>query len=473
MATSGKGIMTTAEIVEKLVAHRTVGRAPRHELEWIASHGRLRLIEQGEMIFRSNEIVDGLYIIFAGKVALYVQRGTGVRKMMEWGPGEVSGTLPYSRMTTPPGDSLAEEPVESVTIPREMFPELTRDCPVVTGILVNVMTDRARRFTSVDLRDEKMMSLGKLAAGLAHEVNNPASASLRHAQELEETLEESETSARELLHAELTPVQRDAIDRFVGACKRLKPEVEMSGLDLADREDSLAVWLGKHAADEALAPALARTGATIDDLNRLGSALGNGALEPALRWIASTCSARMLALDIERVSRRISELVSAVRGFTNMDKELDVAGVDIQRGLRDTVAMLRGKAKQKSIRVSLDVPDDIPPVRGYAAELNQVWMNLIDNAIDAVSEQGHIAIAASLVAPDVIVTVTDDGPGIPMDIREQIFDPFFTTKPVGEGTGLGLDIVRKVAHWHNGDVTVDSKPGHTVFRVRLPIGGPG
>lgn len=473
MATSGKGTMTTAEIVEKLIAHRTIGRAPRHELEWVAVHGRLRTFDQGEMIFRSTEIIDGLYIVFAGKVALYVQRGTGVRKMMEWGPGEVSGTLPYSRMTTPPGDTLAEEPVESVTIHREMFPELTRTCPVVTGILVNVMTDRARRFTSVDLRDEKMLSLGRLAAGLAHEVNNPASASLRHAQELEETLEDSEMSARALLHAELTLVQREAIDRFVGACKGLKADAEMSGLDLADREESLAAWLGKHSLDEALASALARTGAAIDDLDGLRSALGDGTLEPALRWIASTCSARMLAADIERVSRRISELVSAVRGFTNMDKELDVAGVDIQRGLRDTVAIFRGKAKQRSQRVSLDVPDELPPVRGYAAELNQVWMNLIDNAIDAAPEQGHIAIAASLVVPDVIVTVTDDGPGIPAEIRERIFDPFFTTKPVGEGTGLGLDIVRRVVHWHNGDVTVDSRPGHTVFRVRLPIGGPG
>ena len=465
--------MTTAEIVEKLAAHRAIGHAPRHELEWIATHGRLRLIDQGEMIFRSTETVDGLYIIFAGKVALYVQRGTGVRKIMEWGEGEVSGTLPYSRMTRPPGDTIAEEPVESVTIPREMFPELTRMCPVVTGILVNVMTDRARRFTSADLRDEKMMSLGKIAAGLAHEVNNPASASLRHAQELETTLEVAETSARELLHAELSTHQREAIDRFVVSCKRFKDDAGSSGLDLADREDTLAAWLGKHAVDEALASSLARTGASIDDLDRLGSSLGDGALEPALRWIASTCSARMLAIDIERVSRRISELVSAVRGFTNLDKELDVAGVDIHRGLRDTVAILRGKAKQKSIRVSLDVPDELPPVRGYAAELNQVWMNLIDNAIDAVSEEGHIDVKATLVVPDVIVTVTDDGPGIPMDIREQIFDPFFTTKPVGEGTGLGLDLVRRVAHWHNGDVTVDSAPGHTEFRVRLPIGGPG
>ncbi len=465
--------MITSEIVEKLIAHRTIGRAPRHELEWIATHGSVRRFGQVEMIFRMTETVDGLYIVLAGKVALYVQRGTGVRKMMEWVAGEVSGVLPYSRMITPPGDTLAEEPVESVTIPREMFLQLTRECPVVTGILVNVMTDRARRFTSVDLRDEKMMSLGKLAAGLAHEVNNPASASLRHAQELEATLGESERSARALLHAALNATQLEAIDHFCDACKEQVDGAELSGLEFADREDAIAAWLGVHQADESLAPGLARTGATIADLDRLAGALGGTILEVALRWIGSTCSARLLAVDIERVSRRINELVSAVKGFTNMDKELDVAGVDIARGLRDTMAMLRGKAKQKSLHLSLEVGDDLPPVRGYTAEINQVWMNLIDNAIDAAPDQGHIAVAASLVVPDVIVTVADDGPGIPADIRERIFDPFFTTKPIGEGTGLGLDIVRRVAHWHNGDVTVDSTPGHTVFRVRLPIGGPG
>jgi signal transduction histidine kinase len=465
--------MTTAKIVEELVAHRAIGKAPREELQWIATHGQVRTFAQGEMIFRSTEILDGLYIVLAGKVALYVQRSGGLRKMMEWSAGEVSGTLPYSRMTTPPGDTLAEEPVVSIHVPREMFRALTRECPVVSGILVNIMTDRARRFTSADLRDEKMMSLGKLAAGLAHEVNNPASASLRHAQELEAMLEESEHASRALLRASLTPAQVDAIDHFCEMCKGQKQGIEVSGLALADSEDAVAARLEMHLADGSLAPALVRAGATADDLDRLAEAIGGAALNAALRWIASTCSARMLSIDIERVSRRINELVSAVKGFTNMDKELDVAGVDIQRGIRDTVAMLRGKAKQKSLVVSVDVPEGLPPVRGYTAEVNQVWMNLIDNAIDAAPERGHIAVAASLVVPDIIVTVTDDGPGIPAEIRERIFDPFFTTKPVGEGTGLGLDIVRRVAHWHNGDVSVISRPGQTEFRVRLPIGGPG
>jgi signal transduction histidine kinase len=156
-----------------------------------------------------------------------------------------------------------------------------------------------------------------------------------------------------------------------------------------------------------------------------------------------------------------------------MDRALVADGVDVRRGLAETVALLRGKAKQKSIGLGFEVPEDLPEVRGYAAELNQVWMNLIDNAIDAAPDHGHINVAADLEGADVFVKVTDDGPGIPQEIRESIFDPFFTTKKIGEGTGLGLDIVRRVVHWHNGDIRLDSRPGHTEFTVRLPIGGPG
>jgi signal transduction histidine kinase len=465
--------MTKNEIVELLAAHRTLGGAPRGELEWIAEHGTLQDYQQGEVLARPPEPVDSLFIILSGRVSIYMNRGTGARKMMEWIAGEVTGLLPYSRLTNAPGETMIEEPTRAVLISRERLPDLIRCCYEVTGILVHVMTDRARRFTSADLRDEKMISLGKLAAGFAHEVNNPASAALRDARALGETLIETDIAARTLFHACLSKEQLGAIDRFCDVCRSEPAGLPRSGLELADREEELGDWLRGHGISDGLAVDLARTPATVRELDRLGVVLSGPALQAALSWIAGACSALTLVADIERAARRIHELVAAAKGFTHMDRAQVTEGVDVRRGLMDTVALLRGKAKVKSVGVALDVPPDLPLIRAYGAEVNQVWMNLIDNAIDAVPDHGQVNIVAWLEGPDVFVTVTDNGPGVPAEIREIIFDPFFTTKPVGEGTGLGLDIVRRVVHWHNGDIRLESRPGRTEFRVRFPIGGPG
>ena len=465
--------MTTDELIELLASHRTIGKAPREELAWIAAHGRLRHLEQGEAVTRQNKVVDGLNILLSGRIALYMNRGTGMRKVMEWRGGEVTGMLPYSRMATAPGDTFVEEPGDVIVIGLGDLPALIRNCPEVTGLLVHVMIDRARRFTSTDLRDEKMISLGKLAAGFAHEVNNPASAALRDAQSLNGTLAAAEDAARALYASGLTTSELGELDALWNAVRMSTNHQSVSGLELADREDTLAKWLGAHGMDGTLAEELARTPVTTGDLDTLARALSDGKLDAVLRWIAAASSARALVVDIERAASRIHKLVSAAKGFTHMDRSPDLEAVEIIRGLSDTIALLAGRARGKSVALSLNVPQDLPPVRGYTVEINQIWMNLIDNAIDAAPENGFVTVTARLEGADVIVTVVDDGPGIPLEIRDSIFDPFFTTKPIGVGTGLGLDIVRRVVHSHNGDVTVESKPRHTEFRVRLPIGGAG
>jgi signal transduction histidine kinase len=210
---------------------------------------------------------------------------------------------------------------------------------------------------------------------------------------------------------------------------------------------------------------------TIEVLDRLARLLDVDSLAPALRWIAGGASARFLAYDIERAVTRIHALVASVKGFTHMDEAPVAAPVDIPRGLIDTVAILDGKARGKSVSISLTVAPDLPPIRGIGGEINQVWMNLIDNAIDAAPERGRVDVTARQEGTCVVVRVTDDGVGISADILENIFDPFFTTKPVGEGTGLGLDIVRRIVQWHSGEIEVDSRPGRTEFCVKMPVFG--
>jgi len=462
---------STKELVDRLALHRTVGKAPREELVWIAENGSPRRFEQGEMINSHTAVVQRLHILFNGHFSIYVNRGSGLRKEMEWKGGDVWGALPFSRMTNPPGDTIAEEPTDVVTIKRDQLPDLIRNCHQVTASMVHIMLDRARRFTSTDLRDEKMRSLGKLAAGFAHEVNNPASAALRDAKSLASTLSAADEAARELFASGLTKEQVAELDILCEVCKRYSEHHAISGLELVDREDAIEEWLGKQNITEDLAEDLARLSAGIEDLDRLARTLKGETLGLTLRWIAGAFAGRSLVANIERAATRIHTLVAAAKGFTHMDRAPVLESVELGPGIADTVALLEGRAREQSVTIALSVQEDLPPIRGYTAEINQIWMNLIDNAIDASPTQGQVTVSAMLEGADVIVNVVDSGPGIPPDVKESIFDPFFTTKAVGEGTGLGLDIVRRVVLLHNGDITVDSSPGRTEFRVRLPVAG--
>jgi signal transduction histidine kinase len=464
--------MTTEELVDRLSSHRTIGSAPREELAWIATHGALRHYQAGQVVARHTEVIDDLYILLSGRISIWVTRGTRHRKVMDWQGGDVTGLLPYSRLLTPPGDTVVEEPVEAVVLTRDDLPELIRNCYEVTAILVHVMTDRARRFTSVDLRDEKLVSLGKLAAVLAHELNNPASAALRDAKSMAGVLAASEEAARVLGGARLNKAQLAAIGQTYAHCANGARDQATSGLALADREEEFADWLAAHGADQSVAEDLARTPLAKNQLDQLAMSVQGPPLEAALRWIAAGCAARSLAGDIKRAVSRIHALVTAVKGFTHMDRDPDRGPVDIRGGLLDTVALLEGKAREKSVTITLNATSDVPTVHGVSAEINQVWMNLIDNAIDASPDHGHIVVTATQEGMDVLVSVVDNGPGIPADVQGSIFDPFFTTKTVGEGTGLGLDIVRKIVDWHNGGIDVISEPGRTEFRVRLPSVSP-
>ena len=457
-------------LMARLARHTSLGSAPTAEHAWLAANGRLQMLEVGEVLTPKGEQATGMHIFLSGAVAIHVDRGVGSHKLFQWRGGDVGGALPFSRGARPPNDAVAEEPTEVLCLPVECLPDLIRECPTVTATLVHAMVDRARQFNAADLRDDKLVSLGRLAAGLAHELNNPASAAVRSAKLLTEHLDASETAAVMVAQPGMSGPHLAAVAELRALCSTRAAGTAGSPLARADREDAIASWLADHDADEACAEALAETGLTLEALDRLAATVQGDALNGTLRWISSACQVRALASEIRIATNRIAELVNSVKGFTFMDRAQSPEPVDVRRGITDTLTMLGAKIRAKGAHVTTRFGDDLPCARAVGAELNQVWMNLIDNALDAVPSSGHVTISGEGDRDLVVVRITDDGPGIPPDIRGRIFDPFFTTKDVGQGTGLGLDAVRRIVGRHEGEVEVDSEPGRTEFKVGASSG---
>ena len=465
--------MTKTEIVDRLAEHKTLSGAPREELAWLAAHGSVRQLAAGDVLSSKGATVEGMFIVLSGHIAIFVDRGAGRHKMMEWRGGEIAGLLPYSRLVSPPADSVAQEPSTILAISRDRMQEMIGECHAITSLLVHTMLDRARAFTSSDLHDEKMVSLGKLSAGLAHELNNPASAIERGAALMESRLQETERATRALGAARLSDEQLAAVDAIRAACLSKQAQGVRSPIEQADREDAIADWLADHGLDvasaDALAENLAQTKVTFEALDALAEAVSGPALDAVLRWAAAGCAVRDLAAEIQEAATRISGLVAAIKGFTHMDQAIAAAPVDLGQSLSNTIAVLGAKARGKSVAVALRVEPGLPRALGLGGELNQVWANLIDNALDAVADGGRVEVLAGHAKDRAVVRIVDNGPGIPAEVRARMFDPFFTTKPMGQGTGLGLDIVRRLVQHNDGEIAVETEPGRTEFRVTLPL----
>jgi signal transduction histidine kinase len=282
-------------------------------------------------------------------------------------------------------------------------------------------------------------------------------------------LAETDAAARALGAVRLTEERLARIEEISAACSGDSGVVPLSPLDQAELEDRVEEWLEGRGLSVGLAAALTDAGLSIEGLESLASEIPELALDPALRWIAARCATRSLALDIEKAASRIHELVSTVKRFTYMDTVSGLEAVEVGPGLRDTTRISAAKAREKGVEIVLDVADDLPRALANGGELNQVWMNLLDNALDAVEEGGHVDIVVRQEVDRILVRVVDDGRGIDPNALPFIFDPFFTTKPPGEGTGLGLDITRRLLRRFHGDISVESKPGRTEFQVSLRI----
>jgi signal transduction histidine kinase len=437
---------------------------PAEELTWLLPRLRVWEVSPGEEYIHFGQPVDDLAILLDGEMEVVDRNGDGVIWVVR--PGEIFGMLPYSRMQVSPGTGRAIRPSRLAALHKDHFPALVRECPGLVQRLVWEMIDRTRETTRNELQREKLVALGKLAAGLAHELNNPSAAIKRDASVLCDVLLELE-SATERVHAHcLGDEARAAAQSLVDALA--EEPAGLDPLDRADREDAIAGWLARHRVEAGSAPAhLADRLPDVGALDRLVPAVPAEALADVISHAASIANTRSIVDNLGSAAARVSELVKAVKEYSYMDR-VAVQPTDIHQTLELTLKMFAHRTK-RAVTIDRDYAADLPLVQAHPGELSQVWTNLIDNALDAMKEEGELRVETRRDGAHVCVAIEDSGPGIPEAIQSHIFEPFFTTKRVGEGTGLGLDVVFGILERHHGTIRVESQPGRTRFTVRLPI----
>ncbi len=446
------------------------------DLDWLAATGRFVSLAAGDAVIREGDAADVMIAVMEGELRATRETPPSDGRVFVVKAGGVGGMLPFSRLRTFPVTSRAVLPTRALLFPAAAFPEMLHRIPVLEARLVTTMADRVRENAREEHHRETLMALGKLSAGLAHELNNPAAAARRAAADLGRELARVPALATVLSAARLGPEPCAALDRLVSHAVEPGRAAPAGTLEHADLEDELVEWLDARGVDEAerLGATFVERGLAVADLDEVAAAVPAHALPAALAWAEALIAASALARDIEQATGRISDLVAAVKSYSRMDQAPSKAATDVRESLETTLTVLAHKLRQKGITLSRSFAPDLPRVNAYAGELNQVWTNLLDNAIDAVRPGGRIHVRTAREHEDVLVEFVDDGPGIEPQNLGRIFEPFFTTKPVGEGTGLGLDIAHRiVARRHAGEIRVNSRPGETRFQVRLPLDAGG
>jgi signal transduction histidine kinase len=430
-------------------------------------------IEPGVELFREGEHADFWWVLVDGAVDLTRHIGredTVVGKMDvpgRWAGGFRAWDEHGVYLAT--GRGAADGRV--LRVPAEVLRDrLTAWFPFGRH-LIEGLYHTARFIESTARQRASLITLGTLAAGLAHEINNPAAAATRAVDALETACQMLLSSLGRLAQAELSAQQFTALDALR---REIEPQAAVSDrLALADREETLSSWLTSHGivGEWIIAPPLAAAGADLSWFERAATVLQGPALEPGLEWVASTLSAATLLAEIKESSRRISELVAAIRSYSQMDRA-SMQQINVTDGLDSTLVML-GHKLRAGITVVRDYGADVPRIEAYPGELNQVWTNLIDNAIDAIDGAGTLRLATRAEGNEVVIEIADTGPGMPPQVAARAFEAFYTTKDLGKGTGLGLDIAQRiVVERHGGTITIRSRPGETVLSVRIPARPP-
>jgi len=462
---------TGRSLIDDLRKIEVFSDLPQEHLAWLAEKFEERRFQPGEVMAREGDPLDHLSVILEGEIR--IERGSGSDTLIfRVNAGQVTGLLPYSRLTHYGGTTQAVLPTRILLLHRNLFPEMLQRMPQLGQRLVALMSDRIRETTRLETQRDKLMALGKLSAGLAHELNNPAAAAQRATASLRETLETVRDASIRLARHALSPEQREIITRFEREAGQYTVTIPADPLAQADREERVTAWLeARHVPDAwKISPALADAGVDIPRLESLAAQVGDEVLSDALTRIASILTISRLIREIEVSTKRISELVRAIKEYSYMDQAA-MQEIDLHQGLENTLTILRHRLKG-GISVVREYGEDLPRICAFGGELNQIWTNLISNAIEAMQGKGELRVRTARDLDRVLVEIGDNGPGIPPEVLPHIFDPFFTTKGVGEGTGLGLDTVCRIVRNHHGEIRVSSRPGDTRFQVYLPITQP-
>jgi signal transduction histidine kinase len=460
---------TTADLTQQLAAIPIFSDMKAEDLGWLASLMEVAHYEQGDVILEEDSPADRLIIILEGEVAGRREHSAGDPRTYSASAGQVTGMLPYSRLTHFPLTVRAMTRASMAYLNVSHFPEMLQRLPDMGPKLVGVLADRIRETTRNSQQREKMMALGKLSAGLAHELNNPASAVKNAAVNLQETVAALRTASLHLDKRGLPAEQRVFLARLECDWSKDHPPAALDSLDRSDREEEIGSWLEGRGIENAhqLAPDLVDAGCDLATLRGLAERFDGATLQDVVTRLTASFTINRLVEQIANGTSRIGELVRAIKQYSYMDQAGEQE-VDVHEGLESTLIMFHHRLKY-GISVVRQYDRSIPRICAFGGELNQVWTNLIDNAIDAMNGKGELVVRTASEFGRVLVEIRDNGPGISPEIIDRVFEPFFTTKQVGDGTGLGLDTVYRIVRQHRGEVRVESQPGKTSFQVRLPI----
>ncbi|MCB0628630.1 MAG: ATP-binding protein [Saprospiraceae bacterium] len=457
-----------ADLLTQLQGIEAIQHISPDALQWLIDKSDYHIYPKGEHIFEPDMMVDHMQIIVQGEYLIELTRDGKRKEMGIYGRGNITGVLPFSRMKIARAYGIALEDTYVLELHRDYFVEMVNVSYDLVQALVTVMSTRIRDFSQLRFQDEKLMALGKLSAGLAHELNNPASAMVRSSEELYKRVHATPEKFKDVITMRVTSEQTDRVNEILFSKIKNVQGVEMGLLEKEDARDDLLDWLEDHDIKDAdtFAETFVDFGLTVEELDQVNDIVTGQSIGPIMAWIESTLNLERLVSEIRESAGRISELIKAIKSYSHMDRAATMENLNIHEGLKSTLIMLKHKIKGKNIQLVKDLDPDLPMVCAHAGELNQIWTNLIDNALDAMDYGGTLTIKTTRERESVCVYITDTGSGIPEEDQSRIFDPFFTTKPMGEGTGMGLDIVKKIIERHQGDIRImESRPGKTTFRI--------
>lgn len=439
------------------------------ELSWLAMRMELRQYNPGDIIIEEGSPADHMQVLLEGETRGQRERVVGDGRTYSARAPYVTGLLPYSRLKEIPLTIRAMTPAMIAKLPSVHFSEMLERLPVLQPRLVALLADRIRETTRMDQQREKLTALGKLSAGIAHELNNPSAAVRNAALNLKEVVRALRIAGLHLDKRGLASADRIFLAHIECDWAKDHAPAALDSLERSDREEAVGDWLERQGVTNArqLAPDLVDAGCDLETLGKLASRFDPETLGDVITRLTASFTLNRLVEQIDSGTSRIGDLVRAVKQYSYMDQSPEQE-IDVHDGLENTLIMLHYRLKH-GVELVREYDRSIPRICARGSELNQVWTNLIDNAIDAMNGRGELVLRTAAEFGGVLVEIRDSGPGIPPELRDRIFEPFFTTKPVGEGTGLGLDAVYRIVQKHRGQVQVESAPGRTSFRVRLPF----